>query len=369
FVHPHLLFCYRLLVYPNATRCVPLADLFRVLRFIRDLGQHAWWIYCRTFADWTDRIYELLSGLFSFDADARDHSRKRFQLSAIMLVGAILGTLCNPYGPGLYSWIFKLVGDAYFMDLHQEWQSPNFHFAGAFRYEIFFLLALFLLGLTSRRPSWVELGLAVFWLHMALFGYRYVALWILLILPMLALSSIQILYLNRLCDLFGLHAGPETLFHTPNRNPSWLLSFAFSAVLLAGLGFCSVPLVWHNPKHIATEGLDYLLERTQQWEMEQGRRPRLYHAYDWGGYLTLHAWPRILNWIDDRNEVQGKQHIVDHFDAERGIKTWREVFPHADFACVKPATAIEVALSRDPKAWQTIYRDEYSVVFERIPDR
>src|SRR5262249_40156045 len=90
----------------------------------------------------------------------------------LLLVGTGLATLLNPYGIGLYRWTFHLRGDPYFMELHQEWRSPDFRSAGAMRYELLILLFPLVLTISARRASLVELGLSVLWLHFALTGFR-----------------------------------------------------------------------------------------------------------------------------------------------------------------------------------------------------
>ena len=85
-----------------------------------------------------------------------------------ILIGAFLATWLNPYGPGLYRWVFQLLGDEFFMRLHTEWHSPDFRGPGAMRFEMLILLLPVLLALSKRRPNLVEVGLCVFWLHAAL---------------------------------------------------------------------------------------------------------------------------------------------------------------------------------------------------------
>ena len=53
------------------------------------------------------------------------------------------------------------------MTLHEEWKPTPFNGGAAYAYELCVLLLPVVLGLSKRRPSLVELGLAVLWLHFA----------------------------------------------------------------------------------------------------------------------------------------------------------------------------------------------------------
>ena len=78
---------------------------------------------------------------------------------------------------------------------------------------------------------------------------------------------------------------------------------------------------------------------TAEWRAEQGERPRIFHAYDWGGYLTWHGWPDILTWIDDRNEVQGKERIERYFAIIAAEPGWERWLADIDWVCIDPEDA------------------------------
>ena len=85
-------------------------------------------------------------------------------------------------------------------------------------------------------------------------------------------------------------------------------------MLLLGIA-CGVEgrIARHQPEIIAAAALDRFLQIHEEWRQTHDRRPVVFHSYDWGGYLTWHGGPDFRNWIDDRNEVQGKEHIQEYF--------------------------------------------------------
>ena len=256
------------------------------------------------------------------------------------------------------------------MELHQEWKSPDFHSGGAMRYELLLLLFPVVLGLSQKRPALVEVGLGVLWLHLALTGFRYVALWIVVAVPMMARSSVHISALEDLAKRLKLTTGPGSLFHTPPGASPWLASLLVALALLGWSRHAEGTFAFHDQKIIASESLDRLLEMTKR-QAEQGERPVIFHAYDWGGYLTWHGWPNILNWIDDRNEVQGEERIKRYFSIVAAEPGWEQHLANIDWVCIDPKTPLAAKLLADPQHWKRHPHDAqdtqtaHAVIFER----
>jgi hypothetical protein len=264
----------------------------------------------------------------------------------------------------LYRWVFQLLGDPFFMELHQEWRSPDFHSAGAIRYELLILLFPVVLALARGGLNLVGLGLSFLWLHLALTGFRYVALWVVVTIPLMARASVTIPYLLDLARRLQLSAGPTSLFHTHPTPPSWLCSAVIAVALVGGVKVIEGRFAVHKQEIIASDALDRFIEIIGEWKQEHGRMPRILHNYDWGGYLTWHGWPEVLNWIDDRNEVQGKKHIQDYFEVMKAGAGWQEKLAHIDLVCIDPSTDLARQL-RQSAGWRERFRDPHAVIFER----
>ena len=323
----------------------------------------------------TTFVVEVGQGWLHPKMECRQSARGRGAFIGLLTLGAILATFLTPYGPGLYRYVLLLLGEPYFMSLHQEWRSPDFHGAGAIRFELLILLFPLVLGLTARRPSLVEIALSVTWLHLALTGFRYVALWVVIAGPVLARCSIEILYLRDLATRLGLHTGPGSLFATRvdagAGAGAWLWTGAFTLALL-GLGkSLEGQVARHKQEVVASESLDRFLHLSQTWQAQHGRRPVIFHSYDWGGYLVWHGWPGIRNWIDDRNEVQGKERIQDYFVLLNAEPGWQELLDRtrADLVCIESGAVLTRRLSDSPTAWRRISTtgpETHAIIFERI---
>lgn len=301
------------------------------------------------------------------DSEQRAGARRRAIHLMLLLIGAFLATLLNPYGLELYRWLFQLLGDPYFMDLHQEWKSPNFHSKGAIRYEWLMLLFPLLLAVSKRRPHLVELGLCLLWLHFALTGYRYVPLWVLIAVPLMARASLDIPWLQEQARRLFPNEEGERWLAVRSRVP-WLGTlFAAVFVLVLARG-AEGRLARHQPDMLPAAALDRFLRIHEEWRHLHGRRPVVFHSYDWGGYLTWHGGPAFRNWIDDRNEVQGREHIQDYFAILETAPGWSEKLDRADvqLICIQRDAPLTFRLAEQSTQWRESYRDDWAVIFERV---
>ena len=353
-------------------------------------------------------LIELAIGFLADAAEDRQAARGRARLLGLVTLGASACTLINPYGVELYSWLFQLLGDPYFMNLHVEWQSPDFHDKGAFRYELLILLFPVILAYSEKKPTLLLLSLAVLWLHFALDGRRYVPLFVVIVTPLLARHSLEIGWLKERAQRWlsddvrrllgsrdnslpskregeapaepmgsigkGSSHSPDTggsAGASPSRdamdmlrraidNNPWFWTVVFAVAFLTWARW-NEDYAQHNPRFTPTQALDRALERYDG-------RP-IFHSYGWGGYLTWHGWdkqPRLLNWIDDRNEVQGRAHIQEFFALTRGEPGWRKKLDEANVGLIvlPPWTPLVLHLKVD-SSWRQVYEDEYGVIFER----
>jgi hypothetical protein len=313
-------------------------------------------------------VLEAALALLSSRLEDRVSAQRRAWHMLLLLIGAFVATLVNPYGLALYRWIFQLLGNPFFMDLHQEWKSPDFHGNGALRFELPMLLFPILLALSRRRPHLVELCLAVLWFHFALTGFRYVALWVVIVVPLLARLSLTIPWLeDQARRLFSAGEGNHT-FTRSRPGVSWIGTLLGTLFLLGLARGVEGRLARHQPDILPTAALDRFLHIHEEWKHEHGRRPVVFHSYDWGGYLTWHGGPDFRNWIDDRNEVQGKEHIQDYLSILATEPGWSDKLDRADvrLICIQSNAPLTFRLAEQSTRWRERYRDDWAVIFERV---
>jgi hypothetical protein len=324
--------------------------------------------------------------------EARSAARGRLSWLLLVSVGAVAATLVNPYGWRLYPWIFQLLGDSYFMTLHFEWKPPPFNAPGGYQFSLLILLLPLVLGLSKRKPTAVELALAVSWLYFALGGFRYFPLWVLVAVPVMARASVGIVWIERAFASHGKLAFPTGPVGTQVRSP-WVWTAAFAILVVVASHHLQGRYARLLPQMIPTEALDELLKRHEE-------RPDavVFHSYDWGGYLTWRGWqatwPRLLNWIDDRNEVQGREHVEEYFSILDARPGWDEKLDRdrVELICVEAGAPLAQRLKKESAGaaagctvrgfggewqWHLLYSDENeredgvhgSVILERFLDK
>jgi hypothetical protein len=313
-------------------------------------------------------LLETSVAVFGASREGRQAAWRRAGHWSLLLGGAFLASLLNPYGLSLYRWLLQLLGDSFFMNLHQEWKTPDFHGKGAIRFELLMLLFPLVLAVSKRRPHLVEVGLAIFWFHFALTSFRYVPLWVVIVTPLLARASLHIPWLQQLSRRFLAAEEGNRLFLVHPRPAPWAWS-VLGALALLGVAWCvEGRLAKHQPEIIPAHALDRFLHIQEERRLQYGCRPIVFHSYDWGGYLTWHGGPHFRNWIDDRNEVQGREHIENYFAILRTDAGWNVKLAQAgvQLICIQPNAPLAFRLS-ERADWRERYRDDWAVIFERIP--
>jgi hypothetical protein len=299
------------------------------------------------------------------ELDARVDARRKAAAFGALAVASGLATLCNPYGYKLYAHVFQLLGDRYFMGLHAEWRTPQFNGDGAFQFEILMLLFPLLLAVSRRRANAIELGMSLLLFHFALTGLRYLPLWVLVVTPLLARSAARQPWLEAMIERLKATGQGGQLFATNRGSAAWIWSVALAIGLLAGSKFVEGRVAHLLPEIVPAAALDRLLAISAE---EPGAV--VFHSYNWGGYLTWHGWQPdgsgFRNWIDDRNEVQGRQHVQDYFATLEARDGWRQRLDrdHVDIVCVEPDAPLVGRLVEDG-GWRELYRDDYAVILER----
>src|SRR5262249_39539279 len=152
-------------------------------------------------------------------------------------------------------------------------------------------------------------------------------------------SSAAIPKVKELADRFQFEPGP--FVRSRFASPAWL-----TAVVLALAGWAywaRGTYAFHSPEHIAAKALDRMFELHAAQADENAV---VFHSYNWGGYVTWHGWPRVKNWIDDRNEVQGRERIEENFRTVAAEPGWESVLDRyrVQFVCVEPWTPLAGAL-------------------------
>jgi hypothetical protein len=279
--------------------------------------------------------------------------KKRPSFHPVLLLGAalmacVLAALANPNTYHILTYPFETLTSDAMMQFIQEWFSPDFHQPEWIPLAVL-ILALIAAPLLSRRPvPLTRVLLAVFFGYAALRSMRFVPLFALTAIPLLAEQ------------LAGLtRRRPQV--QVPPRFARWLNPLLVAFVLLAsGLRFLSV--LQEQP---ASEARSYP-RAAVNWIQENHPEGRLYNTYGWGGYLIWHMYPDYPVYIDGRADVYGDEFIYDYLRIYYAQPGWEAALDEAavGVALVEPGSGLANALSQS-LGWQMVFEDEISMVFTR----
>jgi hypothetical protein len=298
-------------------------------------------------------------GVALWDRNARPAALARFRWFTFLGAACGLATLVNPYGPRLHLQVLRLMGDPFLMNLNDDWLSWDFHSLGSFRFELLILLLPLLFTWSRYRPDAVSLALCILWLHLGLNGRRYAPLWVLATVPTLARLASGLPVVERVGRWLAENH-PDVIPSAPAARAPWLWT-AVAAVVLFGSTRYYGGYARHHPDDLPAPALDKLLE------LHQGER--VFHSINWGGYLIWHGWdrdPRFLVWIDDRNELYGRERIEEWLNLSAARPGWREALDRHGFGlvCVPKDSGLAYRLAEGP-GWDKLYADEAAVIYRR----
>ena len=145
----------------------------------------------------------------------------------------------------------------------------------------------------------------------------------------------------------------------PTRRQGLFNWVVLLAMLLLGLGWV-LARITNNDQAVTgrfpTAAVDYL-------EDSGLAASRLYHTYEWGGYLI---WRQIPVFIDGRTELYGDEFFRSYLRTIRVYTGWQKTLDEwgVQTILLQRDTALATLLETSP-TWETIYIDEMAHIFVR----
>jgi hypothetical protein len=272
------------------------------------------------------------------------------------LLGCVLASLVNPYGPGSLVYVASIGTNPVIRDYVTEWAPTSV----SWREGIMFFASLVVVGaliLKSRLrlTAFEVLTLLVFG-YLAWSSIRSIVWWGLVMAPILA----------RL--LGGV---------VPNRLGAARDKPVLNAAILTGIACLAiVSLPWFkssltilppdkrglvSPETPVAAG-EYL--RTH----EPPASGLLLNDQTWGGYLEWAAWPKHQIFLDGRIELHPAQVWFDYLEIVFPSARWRALLDQYGIGYMLLSKAENAELVVDLRAdpgWRLDYEDDLAVVFER----
>src|SRR5258708_24377858 len=302
------------------------------------------------------------------------------------LAASFVATLLTPWGVGLDLHVLEFFRNPVIARYTNEYQSPDFHQA----YALWFLGLVFLLVAawiwrarrTSSAPEPLALALAGAWTALTFYSVRFIPLWGVVVLPMLAdalvgtwrtraastpIASDEGATYARLPTL-ALDAGQqllsslgrvsrrvETTDHIVGKGVWAGLALLFVVVMVRGgtlPGSSSRLLDAHySETYFPVQAAERLHQR--------GLPPGIgFTTFVWGSYLD-EAVPEFHPFVDSRSDVETPQLLLDYLTISSLGPGWQQMLDHyaVAWALLPRAEPLAQALALLP-AWQCAPADE-----------
>jgi hypothetical protein len=245
------------------------------------------------------------------------------------------------------------------MDYVIEFMSPNFHESLPFKYMFIAVIAALAVGRT--RLNLIEAALLTLVSYMALYSVRHVAVFAIIVAPMLLRISSGILASlpKRLSQFYQTR---RTVFADIDAQLSGKLWPAIAVSLVLGLALIGALRVSFNDKIFPVAAVDFLKREKLSGNM--------FNNDEFGDYLIFSAWPQYKVFTDGRSDMYGEKHGSPYLKVAGVQPGWKEILRRYDVSWVffQTHSALTAALLDQPD-WQPIYSDKVATIFVRkLPD-
>jgi hypothetical protein len=300
---------------------------------------------------------------FLFD-DAPSSGRKLAILGLISLVS----TLVNPYGWALHQHVFTYLTDRELIDRIGEFQSFNFHDAGASRILATVLVAAIGCGLALTQREFARFLLGAMLLAMALRSARGLPILALVALPLAnaaitkALREVHHLRPELTRHLHDFLSYSQNLRMIDVRVGGWLTALAITGLCFFVVRTPAIEAHAGFPRETFPVQAALAVERLDP-------RARILTPDLYGGYLIYRFNGQRPVFFDGRSDFYGSAFMTSYIDLMQVRPGWREVLDshiakHGITHALLPLRySLVAALEQD--GWKPLHRDGISVLLER----
>ena len=285
----------------------------------------------------------------------------------LVMVISLLVIAVNPHTWRMWLYPFQTIGIGALRDFIQEWRSPDFHQTVTWPFIIMLLLTRVALGQAGRRADWTDLTLVAMWTAWALFAARNIAVFGLVVTPILARYAD--LAWSRQWQDWGYPYAPfsrPAMFNPRSKTQrtritlNWVL---LGLVILAALVKIVVPLTPRANLEAEQDSLPFAAVEFIRRENPSGP---MFNSYNWGGYLIFKLWPDYPVYIDGRTDLYDDTFIRQYLDVMAAQDNWQQRLDEQgiNLVLIETNSPLDKFL-RLESGWRQIYRDEMAVIFNR----
>ncbi|MFB3778863.1 MAG: hypothetical protein ACE141_14690 [Bryobacteraceae bacterium] len=281
----------------------------------------------------------------------------------------LLASLVNPYGYRLVWHIVRYLADPFYTQTIAEFMPISFGDFGSLLFEVMMIIGIVGAIGSLGRGRFSDFILVLGWLHLALRSARHVPLFAMVSAPVIALTLEEWLTGLARAPVAGWLRGAASGFQSAIAeltNEPRIERFRLASVLgVLGIaymvGSAASPPKFHADFYsdeFPVEAADFLRRNRPQ--------ARVFSTDRWGGYLIYRTYPSGRVYIDGRSDFYGPAFVREYLDVLALKPGWqRRLAEHGVDTVVLPAGAPLADALAQEGGWESSYRDDVAVVFER----
>jgi hypothetical protein len=280
-------------------------------------------------------------------------STKKERLFHFMTLGlSFLATGVNPYGFGLYSYLFQLTQSPEMMASISELQSINFHHIPYLLFQILFIVAALVYVRSDHRLTETHYLFLLIGLGLALYSLRNYYLFVLASAPLAAA------FFERVSATLPV-LGRDHKYHPWWKgNPAWIIVVT---LLVSGLVTqAGIHSFRFSEKRFPVEAVKILKDYPPTGTT--------FTRGQWGSYL---AWDpeghRAL--IDSRFDMYGDVYFKTFHEVYDLRRDWRPFFAEYNvrYVLIPPESTLSRVLLNDHETdWEILYQDSQAILFQQL---
>ena len=318
-----------------------------------------------------------LTSLTSSQPDLRVTCRKLSRHFAWLSLICLVVTAINPYGILVHKHIF----DSYLhsqdlIDKITEFASPNFHTAVVKFFELLVLSSVVVVGISYRRLSFIEIGIMLFWTHMALFSVRHVPLCSLMMAPILVGHLTN--YFRRLETEEKVRQWVVSFVSRFNHYSANILDFekqfpgnlypCLLSLLMIGICLNQGYLAGNKMLSFGFDSKQFPVKASSFIESHSLKGNLLTTDY-WGGYMIYRFYPQTKVFFDGRSDMYSREFMREYESLINLEYSWKSVLQRYDVRWILlPVNyGLASALKEIPN-WQVVYDDQFAIIFVKRGD-
>ena len=278
----------------------------------------------------------------------------------IALVATLLVTMLNPNGFRQLVYPLTFILPNPYTNLIEESASPNFHMVVMMIFEAMLLLTVTSLYLARARVNWVHLGLIIAFTHLALSQSRNVAVWAVVISPLLAW------YLQQTVPTLKIEF---PMFSYRRRPVAGRIGQVLNLVLLVLVAAVYLTEGAHfvNATTLRSAEVDNYPKPAIAYMRTHHLPGRVLTSYSWGGYLLWNLFPKYRDYMDSRADtLYTRQILQGYLDMYTAASDWQSLINKYRVQTVlieRNAPLVQVlALT---KGWHLRYQDSMASLYSR----